>query len=1411
MIRIGIDIGSTTAKLIAIDPTGKNLFSKYERHNAKAKKVVCEMLREMLAKIGDVDVSVKITGSVGMGMSEEKHLPFVQEVVAATRAIQNRYPHVRTMIDIGGEDAKIVFFKNAEATDLRMNGNCAGGTGSFIDQMAVILDVSVDELKELATQAKQLYPIASRCGVFCKTDIQNLIAKNVSSEDIAASIFHAVAVQTVMTLAHGCDIEAPVLMCGGPLTFIPALRKAFIDYLHLSGNDIIIPENGTLLPAIGSALTRAKSEQAVKLSMLIDQIDDDNRKIQVKSSGLQPIFFDEPDYKAWQTRIAKDKIRRGTLQPGRQDVFIGIDSGSTTTKIVVTDTEKRLLFHYYNVNGGNPIKAVENGLNQLKQACDRHSTELNILGSCSTGYGEDLIKTAFQLDEGIVETIAHYMGASHLDPDVSFILDIGGQDMKAIFVNQGVIDRIEINEACSSGCGSFIETFAKTLGYPVTEFALSACQSNAPSDLGSRCTVFMNSKVKQVLREGATIDDIAAGLAYSVVKNCLYKVLKLKDVSTLGSHIVVQGGTMRNDAVVRALELLTGTEVSRCDMPELMGAFGCALYAAEHCHGSASLDNILAKANYTSRLLHCKGCDNQCLVSRYRFDNGKDYYSGNRCERVFTNGESILPGENAYRYKNELLFDIESPSWNNPRLTIGIPRILNMYENYPFWHTLFAECGLKVRLSDVSNYKHYEFCARMVMSDNICFPAKLVHSHIENLIEAGVDRIFMPFVIFEHQGSKEQNSYNCPIVTGYSEVVKSVQGKGVPIDSPDISFKDKKLLLKQCRTYLKKLGVEQKVVDKAFKEAMSAQENYGHKITAYNDEVLKNAQQAHRPVILLAGRPYHTDPLIQHKISDMVAGMGIDVITDDIVRDKDMQLHGVNYLDQWTYPNRILKAAQWVAEGDDNLQFVQLTSFGCGPDAFLVDVVRDLLMRHGKAYTMLKLDDINNVGSMKLRVRSLVASLKLAEEHKERREHVFVHSTPLPSRDLKQMKIVAPYFTPFISPLIPAIMRVAGYDVENLEPSDVESADWGLRYSNNEVCYPATLIVGDVIKAFKDGRYDPNNTVVAMTQTGGQCRASNYIALIRKALADAGYPNTPVVSLTAGETLEDGQAGIKLNWFKIMPIAIRSILYSDCISKFYYASVVREKQSGLADRLKNQYLDVARKLILEGRTRELYDILGIAARRFNSICHKIDRPRVGIVGEIFLKFNPFAHKNLESWLANRDIEVVPSMLTDFFMQSFVNRKVRIKSDIENQSHANFIYNWAYSLVKKQIQRVNSIGKEFKYFSPFNDIFEEAKEARQLIDLNAQFGEGWLLPAEVMSYSKMGVNSVVSLQPFGCIANHIVSKGIEKRIKELLPDMNFLSLDFDSGVSDVNISNRLLLFIDNLRQQPEEVERQIACS
>lgn len=1398
---MGLDIGSTTVKAVVLDESGGVCYSKYERHNAHVSQTLSGVFGEIGERLKDARFSLTVTGSVGLGVAERSKIDFIQEVVASTAYVKRYYPSAATIIDIGGEDAKVVFLNDGGAPDMRMNGNCAGGTGAFIDQMAVLLNTTPEGLDGLARNSSHIYPIASRCGVFAKTDIQNLAAKNATREDIAASIFHAVAVQTVVTLSHGCDIRTPVLFCGGPLAFLPSLRKAFTDYLNLSEEDIVVPSDAQLLPAWGAALM-AGGERRMTACEWNELIADDAPNGMRSYSSLPPIFGNGQELEAWREAKNCHLMDPAPLHAGRVEMMLGIDSGSTTTKIVAIDRDKRLLFSYYTPNDGNPVAAVGRGLRKLMDECVAAGAEPVVCGGCSTGYGEDLIKAAFRLDYGIIETIAHYIAAREITPDVSFILDIGGQDIKAIFVDRGVLTRMEINEACSSGCGSFIETFAKSLGYSVSDFAALACTAEFPCDLGTRCTVFMNSKVKQVLREGASVADIAAGLSYSVVKNCLYKVLKFRNADELGERVVVQGGTMRNDAVVRAFERLTGREVFRSGRPELMGAFGCALYARDRAVAGVPLEKIVEASSYTSRTTECHGCENSCMVTRYRFANGNDYFSGNKCERHFSNrGDYDVVGRNAYAEKLHLLFD--RPERRDGRMTIGIPRCLNMFEEYPFWHTLLYNCDIRVVLSDASNMPSYESNVRKVMSDNICFPAKLVHSHIATLAASGVDRILMPYVIYERAEDRQAvNSYNCPIVSGYSDVVRSVENLSVPLDTPTVSFRSERLLRRQCLEYLGSLGVDRVTANKAFKFALAEYHTFIRKMKSIDEEIVSGSRAAGRMTILLAGRPYHADQLIQHKLSDMIASMGVDVITDDIVRDEQIEIGDTHFVSQWAYPNRILRAAEWCVRQGSDVQLVQMTSFGCGPDALLTDEVRDLLGRYGKSFALLKIDDVSNIGSLKLRVRSLIESLKLG--HCRRTEARPFVTTPVFGEKDRRRKILIPFFTPFISPLIPHIVARAGYDVESLPASSAYTAEMGLKYANNEICYPATLIVGDMITALQSGRYDVSRTAVAISQTGGQCRASNYISLIKKALVEAGFADVPVISVSPGSGLKNTQPGFKIPWRKLLRSAVGSVIFTDCLARLYYPAAVRETEAGAAAALRDKYMSEAVKIIRERsegqQIASFRDLLSRAAGEFSQIVPAgVDRPKVGIVGEIYLKFNPFAQKGLTDWLVEQKIEVVSPVLADFFMQGFVNRDVKLRTGLEKSRIPDWLMRHVFEWMQGIIDSYNAAAARFEYFRPLGNIYHEAAAASKIISLNARFGEGWLLPGEIATFAMGGVNDVVSLQPFGCIANHIVAKGVEKRIKTLYPQMNLLSLDFDGSVSDVNITNRLLLFIDNLKK------------
>ncbi|RLC13928.1 MAG: CoA activase, partial [Deltaproteobacteria bacterium] len=759
----GVDIGSTTAKVVIYGENDTIIFSCYRRHNARAIETIRQIFKEAHQTLGNIKLDLAVTGSAGMGVAETFGLPFVQEVVASAGFIKKYYPNVRTFIEIGGEDSKIIFFDAQFRPDIRMNGSCAGGTGAFIDQMASLLNVDVMEFNVMAKKAKNIYPIASRCGVFAKTDIQALLSRHISKEDIAASVFHSVAMQVTTALSHGHDIAPEILIGGGPLTFYPELRKAFKNVLKINNpNDLIIPDHPELIPAMGAAINRDTKPYQVKINDLLTGTENgSNQKINnAVTAGpestsivkrLPSLFENKFEFELWQERHNKTRVPRINIEEAKNKaLFLGVDSGSTTTKIVVIDEQGRFVIGYYGANNGNPIQAVEKGLSYLKGKFLKAGFLPHIVRTAATGYGEGLIKSAFGVNDGIVETMAHYQAGRHFDRDVSFILDIGGQDMKAIFIKDHVISDIQVNEACSSGCGSFIETFAHSLGHEISDFAAIACEKNAPFDLGTRCTVFMNSRVKQAFRENASISDISAGLAYSVIKNALYKVLKLKNTAEIGDKIIVQGGTFRNQAVLRALELLLDKKVIRSDIPELMGAYGAALTAIDH-HCLKPDESIVfngfkdpeAGTQFSKKELRCKGCENQCAISKLTFANGNYFFTGNRCEKYFSNNPEIKHrGKNLITDQIELLFDHNIKPEGDPILTYGIPRCLNMYENFPFWNTFLTSCGFKVVLSSPSNFKLYEKGASSVMSENICFPAKLAHGHIVDLIEKKVDRIF---------------------------------------------------------------------------------------------------------------------------------------------------------------------------------------------------------------------------------------------------------------------------------------------------------------------------------------------------------------------------------------------------------------------------------------------------------------------------------------------------------------------------------------------------------------------------------------------------------------------------------------------------------------------------------------------
>lgn len=1409
--KMGVDAGSTTIKIVILDSHEKIVYKVYTRHQANIQQTFTDEINKIIELFPESEFQVNITGSAGMGIAERTGATFVQEVVAAVQVVNKEYADTHTLIDLGGEDAKMVFFAEGRHPDIRMNGSCAGGTGAFIDQMASLMNIDIKDLAETALSFEKIYPIASRCGVFAKTDVQNLISRNIPSADISASILHAVALQSITSLARGYDVKPKILCIGGPLTFIPALRNAFKNALKIDNSDLILPNNGEYFPAWGSALFENKESEYISLNELLTDFEQAKT---AQTETLPTLFKNEVEYSDWKKQR---KIKQLKFQPlGEKkhvECFLGIDSGSTTTKVVIMDTDANIIYKFYSSNEGNPLKKVIEGLDKFKCDAQKEGVTYTFLSSAATGYGEDLIKSALNLDYGIVETMAHLSGAQYVDPKVSFILDIGGQDIKSIFTENGVISNIELNEACSAGCGSFLQNFASTMKMELSDFAEQACLAHHPCDLGSRCTVFMNSKVKQALRENAGLGDIAAGLAYSVVKNCLFKVLKISNLNQLGNNIVVQGGTFRNDAVYRALELLSGKTVSSTDHPELMGALGAALYAKKlfnHQHetsftGTEVLPSI---KSINTRELQCKGCTNLCSVLRFKFENGNICYAGNKCEKIFFNSNNAdrKQGFNAFDKKNEILFDRSVKAENIKKgNTIGIPRVLNMFDNYPFWHTLLSDCGFNVSLSPESTFNLYQKGVGSIMSDNICFPAKLAHGHIEALIDQKVDRIFYPIIPKEEKEfGSSSDSFNCPVVSGYPEVIRSAidpeKRSGIYFDKPVINFGNDNALRKSCYKYLSSLGISKSTFDRAFNNALVVKDEIKVRMRDEQKELLETAIANNETAFVVAGRPYHTDPLIHQKVGQILSDLGAYVFTDDVFRKTESGgFSKLNIVSQWSYPNRVVQAAMEVAKLPQNVQLIQLNSFGCGPDSFFMDETMEILKQAGKNITVLRIDEIASPGSIRLRLRSLIESLKAnnntsVNQILEEPEYKG-YNTPYTKEDRKKT-ILIPWFTDFISPFAPALGDLIGYKVRNLPKTNKASADLGLMYGNNEVCYPSTLILGDIIQTLQSGEYDLKDIVLAITQTGGQCRATNYLAQIKNGLQSAGFSDIPVIALSSGKTYQNDQSEFTIEWKKIMKIAVYIVLYGDALQQMNSTISVREKKKGESQKLFDFYVERGIDAVKANDHKTLLKLLKEAVADYNNVAiNDKQYTQVGLIGEIYLKYNNYGQAFISDWLRSKDVEVVTPPFIDFMMQFFVNDEVNIANGLKESSLFNKSMKpiiWAY--LNHKIKKVEKIMKRFNFYHPSESIYAKAKAASEIIDLSNQFGEGWLIAGEVAHYARRGINKVVCIQPFGCIANHIVAKGIEKRIKAIYKDMNLLYLDIDGGIANVNLQNRLHFMI-----------------
>ena len=1360
---LGIDIGSTTVKIAILDPSHRLLFADYRRHHADIRGTLHDLLTEAMEKLGDCTVHPVITGSGGLTLANYLQVPFVQEVVSVSTALEEAAPKTDVAIELGGEDAKIIYFENGNV-EQRMNGICAGGTGSFIDQMASLLQTDAAGLNEYARDYTSLYTIAARCGVFAKSDIQPLINEGATKEDLAASIFQAVVNQTISGLACGKPIRGHVAFLGGPLHFLPELKEAFIRTLGLDEEHTIEVENSHLFAAMGSAMN-AREEVSLLLSELKARLSNEIH-MDFEIGRMDPLFASQEEYDAFTERHSKARVKKGDLASYRGNCYLGIDAGSTTTKLALVGEDGSLLYSFYSNNEGSPIKTSIRSIKEIKRLLP---PDAHIVRSCSTGYGEALLKAAFLLDEGEVETIAHYYAAAFFNPEVDCILDIGGQDMKCIRIKNHAVDNVLLNEACSSGCGSFIETFAKSLDFSVQDFAKAALFAEHPIDLGTRCTVFMNSRVKQAQKEGADVSDISAGLAYSVVKNALFKVIKVSDASQLGRNIVVQGGTFYNDAVLRSLELIAEGEVIRPDIAGIMGAFGAALIARERYDGETpstmlSFDEI-EDLTFETSIRSCGKCSNNCRLTVNHFSGGREYISGNRCERGL--GQEIKKNSvpNLYKYKLGRIFSVKPLSkeaaW---RGTVGIPRVLNIYENFPFWATFFKKLGYRVVVSPLSTHKVYEMGIESIPSESACYPAKIAHGHIMWLIPENIRNNV------EEIGRGEVDFRN-PFMAFTNVTTVSIALKKEFSDIPE------------------------KEVEEAVYAGWTELMNCRRDIQKKGEEVLRYMEENNVKGIVLAGRPYHIDPEINHGIPEMISSYGIAVLSEDSISHLQDPERPIVVLDQWMYHSRLYAAASYV-RGRDDLDLIQLNSFGCGIDAVTTDQVDDILSGSDKIYTCLKIDEVNNLGSARIRVRSLIAAIRIRDAKKTIRKlrQTAIKKVRFTEDMRKNYTILAPQMSPIHFDLLEPAVNSCGYNLVVLPNDNRKAVDYGLKYVNNDACYPSLFVVGQIMEALSSGKYDLDRTAVIMTQTGGGCRASNYVGFIRRALRKAGMEQIPVISANMSG-LEDNP-GFKLD-LKLITRAAYAIVFGDVMMRCVYRMRPYELREGSVEachqkwlRRCSDYLTKTTGLNLPKVQRMAIDMI----RDFDSIPIREERkPRVGIVGEILVKYAPAANNYLVDLLEQEGAEANVPDLMGFMLYCFYNQVYKAEN-LGTSKKTAMLSTIGIRAIEASLAPINRAYKKSRHFDPPASIYQLVKYAEPIVSIGNETGEGWFLTGEMIELIHSGVENIVCIQPFGCLPNHVVGKGVIKHIRSLYPMANIAAIDYDPGASEVNQLNRIKLML-----------------
>ena len=1462
IIRLGIDVGSTTVKAVALDSAGNRVFADYRRHKADVRRELLKLLEDIHTDLGNPVIQAAVTGSGGVSVANSMQVPFVQEIIAQTEAVREFHSATDVIIELGGEDAKLTYLH--PTPEQRMNGTCAGGTGAFIDQMATLLRTDAAGMNALAKNATTEYPIASRCGVFAKSDIQPLLNQGAAHEDIAASVFTAVATQTIAGLANGRPIRGKVMFLGGPLHFLPELRRAYKKLLP-KVEEFYIPDDAQLYVALGASLLAAgefgtcgtKEAEATSLTTLITRLQ--RAEATHESTRMRPLFLNDSEHQEFDARHARDNIESVPTSEARGRCWLGIDAGSTTIKAVVIDQDDRIVFTHYASNEGDPMSAAIDIVRRIRSSLPAGTT---IGRSCSTGYGEGLVKAGLSLDEGVVETMAHYRAANHVCPGVTSVVDIGGQDMKFIKIKAGAVDSIAVNEACSSGCGSFLQTFAATMDTTVEDFAAAAVESPDPIDLGTRCTVFMNSSVKQAQKEGAGTGAIAAGLSYSVVRNALYKVIKLKDPSDLGDKVVVQGGTFLNDAVLRAFELLTKREVIRPNLAGLMGAYGAALTAKMHDDGTsdstlATIDELDAFQVETTHKT-CSFCQNHCKVTISEFSNGTRHTTGNRCERGASlearPKKSEIP--NLFDWKYKRIFGYRRlTAAKATRGDIGIPRVLGMYEDYPLWFTILTHLGFRVMISGRSSHELFEQGMESIPSENICYPAKLAHGHIEQLLAKGIKTIFYPCVDYNApQNPGQENNFNCPVVATYPEALRhnmeSLAADDVRFISPFLNLGNREVLARRLSEEFADWGVTPaealEAVDAGFAEDAKVKEE----LREAGRQALEWMRTHHKRGIVLAGRPYHLDPEINHGIPEAIIGMGMAVFTEDSIADNRLE-RPIRVRDQWTYHSRLYEAAARVGDEPD-LQLVQLTSFGCGLDAVTAEQVQEVLEGRHDIFTQIKIDEVSNLGAATIRLRSLAAAATEREERPQPRASVKngvisvnflaenTKTEPAPDEKMETQTPAAPEtedkttqpadilpghihkkvaftekmrqdgYTILIPQMATIQFRIAepimkrfGYNVRLLETTDAATMETGLKFVNNDACYPSLVVIGQLIDEFVSGRADPDHSAVAMSQTGGMCRATNYAALLRKGLRDAGYPQVPVIAISLQELEEN--PGFKFTLPMYHQI-IKALAVGDAIQKMLLRVRPYEATAGSAQALYNRWNRIWREWfatggIISGRGRVRYrKLIRQCVMEFDEL-PLLDiprKPRVGLVGEILVKFHPDANNHAVKIIEDEGCEAVLPGLLQFFDYSLADGPWTWQNLGMNPKgrFAKPFALWVLGLYRRSIDA--AFARTKGKFETTRSIMDMYERSRDIASMGNQAGEGWYLVSEMVDMIENGCPNIICAQPFACLPNHVVGKGMFRPLRDRYPLANIVGIDYDPGASAVNQLNRIKLMISTAK-------------